>query len=158
MSYRMGLGATCPTPADMTYGTTCPAGFSLLASYYVPNSEVVNATASTPGAIPLPSPTNPACPQYACQTTGGLAPGQVDDAYCSTQPTMLLTEYGPPFGAALLALFALPGGWKLLSIPAFLVVSLLNVGSPQATFNAQGQQNLDANGNPICQFVRGGGL
>src|ERR1700730_12653730 len=74
----MGASPACPTPSDTSYPSGCPAGFSLQESYYVPNSEVINATASTPGAIPLTS-TN-GCPSYSCVNAQQQSPYGALDA------------------------------------------------------------------------------
>lgn len=111
----MGATPACPIPSDPSYPGGCPAGFALQESYYVPNSEVINATASTPGAIPIPGGPN-GCPSYSCVNAQKQSPYGALDAQCEAQnkipPQMIISGI-----AAAAVLFLLPGMLKILAIP-----------------------------------------
>lgn len=118
---RIGLGQTCGAAQDPTYPTGCPAGFTLQQMFYVPNSEVTNVTASTPGAVPLLSA---GCPQYICQNAQLQSPGQIASnahfSSCNTEALIILA-------AGIAGLIFLPGWTKILSLaalPASFLVGL----------------------------------
>jgi hypothetical protein len=112
---RVGMGLTCPTPADPSYPSGCPAGFTLQEMWYVPNSEVTNATASTPGAVQY-SPTGNGCPGYICQNSQGQSP---DSIAANARLTTCSTEAMAILAAGVAALIFLPGWSKLIALPAF---------------------------------------
>ena len=127
---RVGMGVTCLP--DVQFPNGCPSGFSLQQVYYVPNSEITNVTASTPGAVPVPGA---AC---QCLNSSGMSPLQVGQAQCPsviTAPTSLALIAG-----AIAALILLPGGWKALALLPAAGVFLYGWGVQyEAQVNAQGQ-------------------
>lgn len=109
--YGFGQVTTCPT-VDPMYPTGCPAGYTLQELYYVPNSEVTNVTASTPGAIPLPNPSytgSGSCLTYACMNSSMNTPSGVSDQQCYQNNQMI------QIAVAAAGLLLLPGWLKLLA-------------------------------------------
>ena len=140
---RSGMGATaCHAAWDPLYPQGCPSGFSLQQVFYVPNSQVTGAIASTPGAVPFRLD---GCPQYACQNPGGSNP--VQQATCPSNLTIPYNLFG--YGAAAAALLFLPGLLKVVSIPIAGWVFLNGY---------RYQPGVDNSGNVSCAVISGIGL
>jgi hypothetical protein len=120
MSGMHGLGTTTPTCSvyqDPSWPKGCPTGYTNQAMYYVPNSEVVNALSTTPGAV-LELGAN-GCPQYVCTNSSGEGPLQnPGTAGCGVFGTGLFPAQAALYAAGALGLLLLPGWGKLLGVGA----------------------------------------
>lgn len=132
MSYRLGLGLGAAL-VDPQYPAGCPSGYTV---------QAVPLAGSGP-------------PLIACANAAGQTVGQAVSSQCASTPSMLLEGWGPPIAAGALALFVLPGAWKILGLGVFAAVAVMNAGGGRPVLNAQGQMTFDPLGNPVCQFVRG---
>ena len=149
----MGATAACAN-VDPQYPNGCPSGFTLQPVYYVPNIPAnagnpqagnVDVPANTPGAVPMPSNTNPNCNQYQCFNANNLAPYQAAQNACPKfTPTAMIA-----IAATVGIVFFLPGAAKLLALPVFVVGTLLS---------GEMVPVLDANGKPTgqCQAASSG--
>jgi hypothetical protein len=113
----MGLQAasvTCPS-VDPMYPTGCPAGFTAQQIFYVPNSEQpLTYGTPGPGAVPMPNPSIQNCNQsFSCVNAQGQSPIAATQGTCPT----LTPAAGWALGATALAVFLLPGVFKLLALP-----------------------------------------
>jgi hypothetical protein len=143
MRLSLGQTTTCPTPVDPSFKAGCPSGYSLQKVYYVPNSEVTNATASTPGAVPLIAGAND-CPSYMCQNGSGEGPLQ---STCSSLPMFIQPFPLATIGGGLAALLFLEGAWKLLGVAA------IAYGVIGTSFSYQVQPVANAQGGVTCTVM-----